>query len=112
LALPDALSVYMENELICSVHRTDPPGFSYARSWLSKPNAQALHVTSPLTPGVNDSPQVHAIFENSLPEGEQRKRIGLRRHGSSVFGMLAMAGGGLGIGQNYVESIAREMGAG
>lgn len=92
-AVPDALSVYMGDELVGTLHRTDPLSFNYVDSWLGRPGATALHAALPLGPGANDSVQVHAFFENLLPEGDQRKIISLRHHVSSIFGMLSMVGG-------------------
>jgi serine/threonine-protein kinase HipA len=91
--LPDALSVYMGDQLVGTLHRTDPLGFAYADAWLAKAEAVPLHGSLPLAPGRNDTPQVHAFFENLLPEGEQRKLISLRHQVSTVFGLLATVSG-------------------
>jgi serine/threonine-protein kinase HipA len=92
-ALPSGLSVYMGDDLIGTLHRSDPLGFSYDDAWLGRANATPLHASLPLAPGRNDSPQVHAFFENLLPEGEQRRIISLRHHVSTVFGLLATVSG-------------------
>lgn len=89
----DRLSVYMGDDLVGILHRTDPLSFSYGNAWLGRADARPLHASIPLAAGRIDTPHVHAFFENLLPEGDQRKIISLRHHVSTVFGLLAMVGG-------------------
>ena len=92
-ALPNSLSVYMGDHRVGTLHRTDPLGFTYDDAWLGKTGASPLHTSLPLAPGRIASPDVHAFFENLLPEGDQRKIVSLRHHVSTVFGLLATVGG-------------------
>ncbi|MET0964508.1 MAG: type II toxin-antitoxin system HipA family toxin [Noviherbaspirillum sp.] len=71
----------------------DPLCFEYAAQWLASGAARPLLASIGLAPGRQCMPQLHAFFENLLPEGEQRKLIGRRFQVSSVFGLLAMVGG-------------------
>ncbi|HEY8605921.1 MAG TPA: type II toxin-antitoxin system HipA family toxin [Noviherbaspirillum sp.] len=87
------LSVYIDGDCIGTLHRTDPLSFTYTPAWLDRKGAVALHPSIPLAPGIQQSPVVHAFFENLLPEGDQRRIIGMRHHVTSVFGLLALAGG-------------------
>lgn len=91
--LPAALSVYMDDSLIGTLHNTEPLSFSYDAAWLAKQGAASLHPSIPLAAGPIASMNVHAFFENLLPEGDQRRIVSLRSHVSSVFGMLATIGG-------------------
>jgi HipA-like protein len=90
---PGALSVFMDQVHVGSLHNGDPLSFSYDAAWLDNPEAQAIDPQIPLCSGGIATPHVHAFFENLLPEGDQRKLISLRHHVSSIFGMLAVVGG-------------------
>lgn len=90
---PEMLSVYMDNERIGELRRTEPLSLVYDPSWLARPDARPLHRTMPLGDAPIATPAVHAFFENLLPEGDQRRLLSLRHHVSSVFGLLATAGG-------------------
>ncbi|HJV50954.1 MAG TPA: type II toxin-antitoxin system HipA family toxin [Noviherbaspirillum sp.] len=87
------LSVYMDDVLVGSLYDEDPLAFSYDAAWLGRVPGMPLHDTIPLTEGHIATPQVHAFFENLLPEGDQRKILSLRYHVTSIFGLLAVAGG-------------------
>ncbi|HJV76204.1 MAG TPA: type II toxin-antitoxin system HipA family toxin [Noviherbaspirillum sp.] len=87
------MSVYMDDQLVGILHRTDPLSFTYDPAWLPRSDARALHPTLPLSAERINSPQLHAFFENLLPEGDQRRIIELRNHVSSVFGLLTAVGG-------------------
>lgn len=89
----NALAVYIDDQRAGTLHRTDPLSFTYDPAWLAKPGAQPLASSLALTPDRIDSPQVHAFFENLLPEGDQRKIIEQRNHVSTVFGLLSKVGG-------------------
>lgn len=91
--LPQTLSVYMENERVGELRRTEPLSLLYDPAWLARPDARPLHKTMPLGPAPIATPSVHAFFENLLPEGDQRRLLSLRHHVSSVFGLLSMVGG-------------------
>lgn len=90
---PSALSVYQGDDLVGALHRSDPLSFSYASAWLDKPDTAPLHASLPLVSGFQNTPEVHAFFENLLPEGDQRRLISLRHHVTTVFGLLSMVGG-------------------
>lgn len=87
------LSVFMDENLVGALHNEEPLAFSYDASWLSSGSNKPLHDTIPLAAGRITTPHVHAFFENLLPEGDQRRMLSLRYHVSSIFGMLAVAGG-------------------
>lgn len=89
----ETLSVFMENERIGELRRTEPLSLVYDPAWLAKPDARPLHKTMPLGAEPIATPSVHAFFENLLPEGDQRRLLSLRHHVSSVFGLLATVGG-------------------
>ncbi|NRR31911.1 type II toxin-antitoxin system HipA family toxin [Oxalobacteraceae bacterium] len=91
--LPDALWVYGPDELVGTLHHTDPLSFSYSDAWLAKPDATPIHPALPLAAGQIVTPYVAAFFENLLPEGEQRRLISVREQVSSVFGLLSRVGG-------------------
>ena len=92
-ALVDTLAVYIDDQRVGTLHRTDPLSFTYDQGWLAKPDAHALDASLALTTDRLDNSRVHAFFENLLPEGDQRKIIELRNHVSTVFGLLAKVGG-------------------
>ncbi|MDO8300691.1 type II toxin-antitoxin system HipA family toxin [Lacisediminimonas sp.] len=92
-ALPASLWVYVGEGRIGTLYPTDPLSFEYAHEWILAPGAVALHPEIPLLPGRIATPALHAFFENLLPEGEQRKLIGMRYQVSSIFGLLAKVGG-------------------
>lgn len=60
--------------------RTGTPGFKYADSWASSPNARPLSVSLPIPAGGGDvmGPQVEHYFDNLLPDST-RIRDRLRR---------------------------------
>jgi serine/threonine-protein kinase HipA len=88
-----ALSVFMDQDHVGSLHNEDPLAFSYDEAWLNNPDAMPLDREIPLQAGKITSRYVHAFFENLLPEGDQRKLISMRHHVSTVFGLLATVGG-------------------
>lgn len=67
--LVSGLSVYMDNQLVGTQHRTDPLSFTYDPAWLASSEARTLHASLPLSSERIDSAQLHAFFENLLPEG-------------------------------------------
>jgi len=91
--IPGALWVYGPEGLIGTLHNTDPLSFSYSDAWLGKLGAEPIHPDVPLRSGTSGTPFIAAIFENLLPEGEQRSVISMREQVSTVFGMLARIGG-------------------
>ncbi len=91
--LPKALWVYATEDLVGTLHNTDPLSFTYSDAWLAKTDATPVHPDIPLTPGQNATPYVAAFFENLLPEGEPRKLISMREQVSTTFGLLARVGG-------------------
>lgn len=92
-SLPDSLWVYMGQDRVGTLYPTDPLSFEYAAEWIASAGARPLLGPIALRPGRLSMPQLHAFFENLLPEGEQRRLIGLRYQVSSVFGLLAVVGG-------------------
>ncbi|MFC4278475.1 type II toxin-antitoxin system HipA family toxin [Achromobacter aloeverae] len=90
--IPDSLAVFWDNIRVGTLHHTTPLSFSYATEWLAS-GRSPLAPGLPLGPGKHDGPEIHAFFENLLPEGEQRRLITMRHHVSSVYGLLAVAGG-------------------
>src|ERR1035437_2150509 len=89
----DLLSVFMDDVHSGSLYNRAPLSFSYDIAWLDNPAAKPLDPEIPLQTGEIVSPYVHAFFENLLPEGDQRRIIGLRHHVSTIFGLLAAVGG-------------------
>jgi serine/threonine-protein kinase HipA len=90
--LPKHLWVYLEDTRAGTLHRTEPLSFTYDSEWIAQSRAP-IHPDIPVAPGVIQTPILHAFFENLLPEGDQRRLLALRHHVTSVFGMLAIAGG-------------------
>ena len=84
----DRLDVFKEGRLVGTLHNEQPLAFVYSDTWLAAPAGIAIDPDLPVLPGKIASPRVSAFFENLLPEGEQRRLIGLRYHVSSIFGML------------------------
>lgn len=87
------LSVFVDQTRVGSLYNTHPLAFSYDTSWLALPDSQPIDPQIPLGPDRIVTPYVHAFFENLLPEGDQRKRISMRHHVSSIFGLLLEIGG-------------------
>lgn len=92
-SLPPSLWVYMGQDRVGTLYLGEPLSFEYAAQWLASERARPLAASIGLAPGRLCMPQLHAFFENLLPEGEQRRLIGRRFQVSSVFGLLAMVGG-------------------
>jgi len=90
---PDTLAVFWDHQRIGTLYRTDPLSFSYETEWLASGGNKPLGPGLPLGPERYDSPQIHAFFENLLPEGEQRRLITLQNQVTTVYGLLAVAGG-------------------
>ena len=92
MARPDKLSVFLNEELVGTIHDASPLAFEYAPAWLTR--AARLGVsTIPLQPGRNDSTAVQACFENLLPEGELRDYLAERKKSSTLFAMLLEVAG-------------------
>lgn len=92
-ALPATLSVFGPDGQIGVLYPGEPISFAYCPAWLDNPASAPLHPHIPLQRELSDSHYVTAFFENLLPEGEQRTRIAMREHVSSVYGLLAKVGG-------------------
>lgn len=93
MALPAALSVFGPDGQIGTLYPTDPLSFGYCEAWLHNPHATPVHPAIPLAAERVDSAYVAALFENLLPEGDQRKLISMREQVSTVYGLLAKVGG-------------------
>lgn len=91
--LPASLWVYLGQQRVGTLYPTEPLSFEYAAQWLAAAVPKPLHPGIGLAPGRMSMPALHAYFENLLPEGDQRRMLGLRYQVSSVFGLLAMVGG-------------------
>lgn len=87
-----ALDVFYGPERVGTVHDTSPLGFEYAQAWLDRPDAFSLSVI-PLQRGPSDAPEVHAFFENLLPEGELRIYLSQQRKASTLFSLLLEVAG-------------------
>lgn len=87
-----ALDVFYGTVLVGTVHDTAPLAFEYAPAWLKRKNAFPLSVI-PLEPGRIESPQVHAFFENLLPEGDWRVYLSQQRKASTLFSLLLEVAG-------------------
>jgi HipA-like protein len=126
----NTLAVFMNEHLVGSLYNETPLAFSYEPVWLNNPAAIPLTAEIPFQTGKINSSYVHAFFENLLPEGDQRKLISLSHHVSTLFALLATAGGdtagsiqllppnqspqppqyqSLGVKKNYLMQIADEM---
>jgi serine/threonine-protein kinase HipA len=93
MPLPASLWVYMGQHRVGTLYPTEPLSFEYSAEWLTNTAMMPLHPQIGILPGRLSMPALHAFFENLLPEGDQRRMISLRYQVSSVFGLLAMAGG-------------------
>lgn len=93
MTLPAALAVFMDGDLVGYLHDEEPLAFTYAEPWRANPRAKPLDHSIPLQGGRIQNRQVHAFFENLLPEGDPRKLITIRYHVSTPFGMLSVVGG-------------------
>jgi serine/threonine-protein kinase HipA len=91
--LPASLWVYMGRDKIGTLYPTHPLSFEYSAEWMASASSTPLHPHIKVMPGRLATPELHAFFENLLPEGDQRALIGRRYQVSSVFGLLAMVGG-------------------
>ena len=89
----NALSAFMDQVRVGTLHDDEPLAFSYEEAWLAHPAASPIDPLIPLQAGKIATPYVYAFFENLLPEGDQRKLVSLRHHVASVFGLLAAVGG-------------------
>lgn len=87
-----ALDVYYGAEPMGTVHDTTPLGFEYTPAWLQRADAFALCAIG-LQPGRIDSPEVHAFFENLLPEGDLRVYMAQQRKASTLFSLLLEVAG-------------------
>lgn len=87
-----ALDVFYGTEPMGTVHDTTPLGFEYAPTWLQRADAFALCAIG-LAPGRIDSPEVHAFFENLLPEGDLRAYMAQQRKASTLFSLLLEVAG-------------------
>jgi serine/threonine-protein kinase HipA len=83
----------MGQHRVGTLYPTEPLSFEYSAEWLTNTAMMPLHPQIGILPGQLSMPALHAFFENLLPEGDQRRMISLRYQVSSVFGLLAMAGG-------------------
>ena len=92
MAPPPKLDVFLNDDLVGTIHDTSPLAFEYASTWLAR-NYRLGISTIPLQPGLNDAAVVEAAFENLLPEGELRHYLALRHKASTLFSMLLEVAG-------------------
>ncbi|MDB5824941.1 MAG: type toxin-antitoxin system HipA family toxin [Herminiimonas sp.] len=91
--IPASLWAYSGQDRVGTLYPTNPLSFEYAAEWIAGAARKPLHPRIAVAPGRLTMPEVHAFFENLLPEGDQRKHLGVRHQATSVFGLLAMVGG-------------------
>ena len=87
-----ALDVLYGTERMGTVHDTSPLAFEYAQGWLDRKDAFPLSVIA-LQAGRITSAQVHAFFENLLPEGDLRIHLAEQRKASTLFSLLLAVAG-------------------
>ena len=92
MAPPIKLDVFLNTELVGTIHDTSPLAFEYAPAWLTRAGKLGV-ATIPLQAGLNDSAVVAACFENLLPEGEVRHYLTLRSKASTLFSLLLEVAG-------------------
>ncbi|ARP85026.1 HipA N-terminal domain-containing protein [Bordetella genomosp. 9] len=93
MAAADTLDVYQHGALVGTLFDERPLRFRYAASWLARSDARPLANSLPLQAADHAGEQVHAYFENLLPEGNIRRFLSMRRHATTVFGLLRSVGG-------------------
>jgi serine/threonine-protein kinase HipA len=92
MARTDRLDVYLDAELVGTIHDASPIAFEYSPKWLERADPMAV-AAIPLRSGRNDSAEVQAFFENLLPEGELRDYLAEQRKASTLFSMLLEVAG-------------------
>jgi serine/threonine-protein kinase HipA len=71
MARPSSLDVYLNDDLVGSIHHTSPLSFAYAPAWLNRRPLMAIAAIAPVHEP-QASALVQAFFENLLPEGDLR----------------------------------------
>jgi serine/threonine-protein kinase HipA len=89
---PDALSLFLGDEWVGTLHDASPLIFNYAPSWLNRPQSKQVSAIA-LQSGPISSMQVQAFFENLLPEGELRIHLAAAQKASSLFSLLLTVAG-------------------
>ncbi|QTD46568.1 type II toxin-antitoxin system HipA family toxin [Ottowia testudinis] len=87
-----ALDLFYGAAHVGTVHDGSPLVFEYAPGWLARGDAFAL-CTIALRPGLVDSAEVTAFFENLLPEGDLRVYMVQQRKASTLFSLLLEVAG-------------------
>lgn len=88
----DRLDVFLDADLVGTVHDEIPLAFEYASTWLARTASMAI-AAIPLQPGRQNSEGVQAFFENLLPEGELRQYLAEQRKASTLFSLLLEVAG-------------------
>src|SRR6218665_3060617 len=89
---PSSLAVFLDAELVGTIHDTSPLSFDYAASWLAR--AQPMAIAAIATePGTQSGAAVEAFFENLLPEGDLRAWITQQKKASTLFSLLLETAG-------------------
>ncbi|MDO5623108.1 MAG: type II toxin-antitoxin system HipA family toxin [Pseudomonadota bacterium] len=92
MTAPRALEVYYGSAHVGTVHDSLPLAFHYAPAWLARADAFALGAIG-LARGRIATGEVTAVFENLLPEGDQRVFAARQHKASTLFSLLlALAG--------------------
>lgn len=89
---PEALDVFLDDELVGTAFDTDPISFENSAPWLAAPESRPVG-RIPRRPGRQDGADVLAFFDNLLPEGDLRAHLERKHHASSLFSLLLALGG-------------------
>lgn len=85
------LNVFVQEQLIGTLHNTEPLSFVFSEDCLVGLLRNPFAGVIPLKPGDITAPAVLAFFENLLPEGDQRRALEQLHQVSTVFGLLSKA---------------------
>jgi serine/threonine-protein kinase HipA len=92
MARPSSLDVYLNDDLVGSIHDTSPLSFAYSPAWLNRRPLMAIAAIAPVREP-QASELVQAFFENLLPEGDLRAYITQQKKASTLFALLAETAG-------------------
>jgi serine/threonine-protein kinase HipA len=86
-----SLDVIIDGELIGRLYNDNPLSFTYSEACLNGSLHSPIKNIIPVEFGKISTPNVHAYFENLLPEGDQRLSLENKFHVTSIFGLLEKA---------------------
>jgi serine/threonine-protein kinase HipA len=89
---PESLGVWLNDDFVGTIYDATPLAFEYSEAWLSSSGRNPIG-RIPKQPGRQEGPYVAAFFDNLLPEGDLRARLGQKYHASTVFSLLLALGG-------------------